>query len=563
MQKRAPTLGNILVIILFTLSCFGLLMFLWESFGGPLPLKPKGYRMTVAFPRVLALAEESDVRISGVNVGHVIAVKKGTEGRTIATIEISSKYAPVRRNMHAIIRQKTLLGETYVQLIPQGARNSGPYLADNGRLPDNQVERSVTLDDILSTFDPKTRADFKIWQQAVAEGINGKGEQINAAFARLEPFAEHANKLVSILATQEGAVRALVKNTGVVFNALASRDHQLEGLIVNGEHTFKAASEASGAFAAAFQALPGFERNSRKALKELDRFASDASPFLEEFRTPERKLAALLGAAKPFAPQFDRFLTSLGPLTKAAKTGLPDLGKSLKLTEPVLENLRPVLHNLDPFLQYTGTYVREVQAFFSNLTSASELQQSNSDIVAGGDRTKQHLLQTLATLNPESLSVYAAKVGTDRSNAYPLPGTYSQLTSGLPVFSTAGCANEAPAINGPPNESIAERVILKLIHLHVANRPEKLEGFSPATNVPKEKFEPTHGLTAGSGQTEQQVREETQKQTEREIKEEEEEAAREPVAGNRVPAPPCRQQGPNSFNGKLSQFPHVVYEEGK
>ena len=51
MQKRAPTLGNILVIILFVLSCFGLLMFLWESFGGPLPLKPKGYRFTVAFPR--------------------------------------------------------------------------------------------------------------------------------------------------------------------------------------------------------------------------------------------------------------------------------------------------------------------------------------------------------------------------------------------------------------------------------------------------------------------------------------------------------------------------------
>ncbi len=334
MQKRAPTLGNILVIILFVLSCFGLLMFLWESFGGPLPLKPKGYRMSIAFPRVLALSEQSDVRISGVDIGHVISVKKGGEGRTIATVEISSKYAPIRQNMHAIIRQKTLLGETYIQLIPQNGGKTGPYLADNGRLPASQVEPQVTLDDILSAFDPKTRADFRIWQQAVAEGINGRGEQINADFARLEPFAEHANKLVSILDTQEGAVRALVHNTGVVFNALASRDHQLEGLIVNGEHTFKAASEASEAFAAAFRALPGFERHSKKALQEIDRFAEDATPFLEEFRTPERRLSALVTAAKPFAPEFDRFLTSLGPLTKAARTGLPDLGKSLTLTEP-------------------------------------------------------------------------------------------------------------------------------------------------------------------------------------------------------------------------------------
>src|ERR1700716_893729 len=140
MQKRAPTLGNILVIILFVLSCFGLLMFLWESFGGPLPLKPKGYRMTAAFPRTLALAEQSDVRISGVNVGHVISVKKGADGLTHATIEVNNKYAPIRANMHAIIRQKTLLGETYVQLIPQGGGYSGPFLADKGQLADSQVE---------------------------------------------------------------------------------------------------------------------------------------------------------------------------------------------------------------------------------------------------------------------------------------------------------------------------------------------------------------------------------------------------------------------------------------
>jgi phospholipid/cholesterol/gamma-HCH transport system substrate-binding protein len=558
MQKRAPTLGNILVIILFVLSCFGLLLFLWGSFGGPLPLKPKGYRATIAFPRVLALAEESDVRISGVNVGHVISVKKGVEGRTIATIEVSSRYAPIRRNMHAIIRQKTLLGETYIQLIPEEGGNKGPFLADNGRLPASQVEPSVTLDDILATFDPKTRADFKIWQQSVSEGINGRGEQINAAFAQLEPFAESANKLVTILASQEGAVRALVKNTGVVFNALGSRDHQLEGLIVNGEHTFRAAASASQAFADAFRVLPGFERNSRKALKELDRFAEDASPFLEEFQTPERKLATLVAAAKPFAPQFDKLLTTFGPLTKAAKTGLPDLGKSLKLTEPVLENLRPVLHNLDPFLQYTGTYVKEVQAFFANLTSATGFQAQNPDF--SGEGPKSHLLTTLSVLNPESLSTYPNKLGTNRSNAYPLPGTYSQLASGLPEFSAAGCANEAPSVNGPWSETVAERVILKLIHLHVANRPEKLEGFNPAANLPKEKFEPTTGGGGKKGQTEQEVRAETQAKTEQEIKEEEAAAAKEPTRTNKVPAPACVQQGANSFNGKSSQFPHVIYE---
>jgi phospholipid/cholesterol/gamma-HCH transport system substrate-binding protein len=498
MQKRAPTLGNILVIILFVLSCFGLLMFLWESFGGPLPLKPKGYRFTVAFPRTLALAEQSEVRISGVNVGHVVALKLGKDGRTHATMEIAGKYAPIRANMHALLRQKTLLGETFVQLTPEGS--TGPFLADQGQLANSQVEPSVTLDDILSAFDPKTRRAFGVWQQALAEGINGRGEAINSSFAKLEPFVEHGNQLVTVLDSQEGAVRALVHNTGVVFDALASRDHQLEGLITNGERTFHAAAEGSQGFANAFRALPTFEHNSRVALKELDAFAADASPFLDEFRPAERQLTLLLGAAKPFAPEFDKFLTSLGPLTKAAKTGLPDVKKTLDLTVPVLENLRPVLHNLDPFLQYTGEYIPEVQAFFSNLTAASEFHGANGSTLGAGPQ--EHMLTSMNVLGPESLALYPSKIGIDRSNPYFRQGAFNSLASGLPVYSSSSCANSAPSVSGPANETISESIIEQIIKFQVANAPGN---------------------------------------------------------SNEVPAPACLQQGPFTFNGQTSQFPHVTY----
>jgi virulence factor Mce-like protein len=503
MQKRAPTLGNILVIILFVLSCFGLLMFLWESFGGPLPLKPKGYRFSVAFPRALALAEESDVRISGVDVGHVVSVKLGNDGRTHAEIELSGKYAPIRADMHAILRQKTLLGETYVQLLPEA--NSGPDLKDGAQLPDSQVEPSVTLDDILATFDPKTRKDFQIWQQAAAQAINNRGEQINSDFAELEPFAQSGNKLLAILASQEGALRDVIKNTGVVFNALASREHQLEGLIVNGEHTFHAAAEGSQAFAEAFKALPAFEHNSRVALKELDKFAADATPFLAEFRPAERKLSSLLQAAKPFTPQFDAFLTSIGPLTAAAKTGLPDIKKTLDLTTPVLENTAPVLHNLDPFLQYTGEYIPELQAFFANLTAATSSQETTADTFGKGP--KLHKLTTMSVLGPESLALYSSKLGTNRSNPYPHNGSLTKVgNGGLEVFSSSGCAASAPAINknGPTSEAISKE-ILELL----------LASKTPLVNEPEQP--------------------------------------------NRVAAPACNQQAPQTFDGKTSQFPHVVY----
>jgi phospholipid/cholesterol/gamma-HCH transport system substrate-binding protein len=505
MQKRAPTLGNLLVIILFVLSCFALLMFLWESFGGPLPLKPKGYRFTVAFPRSFSLAEESDVRISGVEVGHVVSLKLNNEGRTEATVELNGRYAPIREDMHAILRTKTILGETYIQLIPEG--NSGPRLEDGDRLPNSQVEPSVTLDDILSALDPKTRADFRLWQREVAIGIANRGEDINASFAQLEPFVEHANQLVTLLDAQEGAVKALVHNTGVVFNALASRDHQLEGSIENGERTFHAAAEASQAFAEAFRALPAFEHNSTVALKETDRFAAIANPYFEEIRPTERQLSALLQTAKPFVPQFNSFLTALGPLTKAAKTGLPDLKKSLQLTVPVLENFRPVLHNLDPLLQYLGEYLPELQSFFANITAATESTEESSDFTS--HPPKQHVLTAMQVLSPESLAIYPKRIGTNRANAYPHAGVYGSLVSGLPVFNASTCANSAPSVSGPPNEIVSEELIKLLTHPSNA-------GESPVAN--------------------------------------------EPETANKVAAPGCTQQGPLTFNGETSQFPHVVYK---
>ena len=71
METRPPTITRILIAVGFAISCFGLALFLWLAFGGPIPLKPEGYRFQVPFDEATQLAAESDVRISGVSVGKV------------------------------------------------------------------------------------------------------------------------------------------------------------------------------------------------------------------------------------------------------------------------------------------------------------------------------------------------------------------------------------------------------------------------------------------------------------------------------------------------------------
>jgi phospholipid/cholesterol/gamma-HCH transport system substrate-binding protein len=507
MQKRAPTLSNILVIVLFALSCFGLLLFLWEAFGGPVPLKPQGYRFTVAFPRTLALANQADVRISGVNVGHVVNLTLDKDGRTHATIEVASRYAPVHSDIHAILRQKTLLGETYVQLIP-GSKNA-PRLRDGAQLANSQVEQAVTLDDILSAFDPQTRSAFQVWMQNLAVGFNGRGSDINASFATLDPFVNDSNRLVQILTSQKGAVTGLVHNTGVVFSALAGRDHELRGLITNGERTFHAAAQSSQAFADAFRLFPAFERNSQTALRSLDSFSTDASPLLDQLRPFEQQLAPTLQTVKRFSPDFNNLLTGFGPLTRASKRGLPAFSRGLNLLTPVLGQVTPVLHNLDPFLQYAGEYVPELQAFFANVTAASEAHDTNSNNPTG---PQQHYLRGTQVLSPDGLSVYAHRTGVDRSNPYFQPGAFNSLASGLPVFNNSACGNPVPSVSGPANATVSQDIINQLTQLQVALDPRYPAGSRRPDNII-----------------------------------------------NTVPAPSCNPQNPFTFNGQTSQYPHVTY----
>jgi phospholipid/cholesterol/gamma-HCH transport system substrate-binding protein len=518
MQKRAPTLANILVIVLFALSCFGLLLFLWDSFGGPVPLKPKGYRFTVELSRTLALAEQSDVRIRGVDVGHVVSLTTHANGTTDVTVEMDHQYAPISSVDRLMLRQKTLLGETYIELFPPGTGGqestegqgqsqrdadvvTGHPVPDGGQLAISQVDPVVTLDDILSALDPQVRNAFKVWQQAQSAALNGRGEQINANIAELEPFAENANKLVAILASQEGAVTAVVHNTGVLFDALTERNDQFRGFIVNGERTFHALGASSAQWANAFRLLPTFERSATATLREFDGLAAAASPVLEESKAWERELTPLLEGVQAFTPDFNNLLTNLGPFTSASKKGLPAFERVLHELTPLLGNVTPPLRNFEPFLKFTGEYVPELQALFANATAATQAHDKNNDVA--NDQI-QHYLRALNTVSPEGLAVYSQRIGTDRANPYFQPGALRLLGSGgLQVFSTANCADSAPSANPETaSETVPKSLIEQLIADHVVNGPKSTT--------------------------------------------------------NEVGAPACTQQPPFTWEGATSQFPHVT-----
>ena len=186
----------------------------------------------------------------------------------VATIEIDNRYAPIPENTRAQLREKTLLGEAYVELT-QGD-GDGPKVPEGGSLAPAQVTPSVQLDEIFRAFDTRTRLAFQTWMEQAAVATAGRGADLSAAIANLEPFADDANRVLRVLDTQENAVKALVRDTGVVFGALSERRGQLRGLIDNAGAVFATTARRNQDLREAFVALPTFLDESRLTLNRLD-----------------------------------------------------------------------------------------------------------------------------------------------------------------------------------------------------------------------------------------------------------------------------------------------------
>src|ERR1017187_3060224 len=95
MQNRTPTGRDIGVPLLFAMSCVGLTVYLWLTFGGTIPLTAQGYRFSVLLPQASNVVPPGAVRIAGINVGHVVSVSRAGNGARI-TAELNPRFAPLR-----------------------------------------------------------------------------------------------------------------------------------------------------------------------------------------------------------------------------------------------------------------------------------------------------------------------------------------------------------------------------------------------------------------------------------------------------------------------------------
>ena len=415
MNKSVPSIGRVLVISGFALSCFGLLTFLWLAFGGPIPLKPQGYRMQVAFDDAVTLAEQADVRTAGVSIGKVTSKELAPEGnRTLATLQIEEEFAPIRSDARAILRQKTLLGETYVELTT-GSKDV-PFIEEDGRLSNGQVAEAVEFDELLRIFDEDTRQSFRDWQETLAQATRGRGRDFNDALGNFPVFTENAQAVVDVLNRRREALGALVENTGSTFEAITRNGAALQTLIQRNTDTFETLADKRESLAETFQVFPTFLDESRLTLDRLRTFSADTQPLIEDLEPVLEDLQPTLASLGDLSPDLEKLFRDLRPLIEAGDEGFPALARILRGLDPTLASVGPFLEQLNPLLRFLEFQQVTVTDFISQAGAATAGKRAApADSKSNGHVLGQHLI-----LGSQSVPA-SERTDDNRGNAYLFP----------------------------------------------------------------------------------------------------------------------------------------------
>lgn len=443
MQPNSLGAGRLATMAIFALSCFGLLLFLWNSFGGAVPLKPKGYRVEIAFPEAATLAEQAEVRVSGVAIGEVVALDR-SQARTRATLEIRPRFAPLRRDVRATLRFKTLLGETFVELTP-GSRLA-PFVPEGGRIPDAAVAPTTEIDELLATFDPPTRKAVRAWLTGFSAAVRDRSLDLQGTLAGIGPLARDGGEVLERLRSQDRALRALVRSGGTVFRTVGRRQREVRRLVTSSERVFATTAARSADLRATLRGIPPFLRALRPGLGELEGVVREADPVLRALEPSTPLLGPTLREVVRTAPEIDRALNELGDLGEVAPGPLRALRRTVRAAVPLLDGLYPLARDLIPAAQYVSLYRTELTTNWPAIAAGSQFATQRPG------QPPLHYFRAVLPVSDENFVVAARRSGMSRPNPYPRPRWLERLAAGLEAFDCrhTDTSRAVPVMTGSP-----------------------------------------------------------------------------------------------------------------
>lgn len=183
---------------------------------------------TATFTDVSGLDVGNDVRISGVQVGKVEAIR--LDGRNAQVSFSSLDEHPLYRNTIAAVRYQNLLGQRYVELVQTspGGVTPGDRLPDGSTIPVGQTVPSFDITKLFNGFRP-------VFQTLDAAQLNQFGENllrlIQGDETGIGPVLRDLDTISKYAVNRQAVITVLLRNLSDLSRDLGGKSQQLFNLI--------------------------------------------------------------------------------------------------------------------------------------------------------------------------------------------------------------------------------------------------------------------------------------------------------------------------------------------
>lgn len=222
-------------------------------YGMPLPggadLGDHPYTVHAEFRDVLDLVPQSGVKVNDVPVGRVSAISLNRNNWTADVTLLVNGDVHLPANSDADLRQSSLLGEKYVELVAPPSGQGQGTLGDNATIPLAHTNRNTEVEEVLGALSMLLNGGGVAQIQTIAKELNnatsGNEPQIRELLSNLGSLTADLNshssditraldgldQLSATLSTQKDQLAGVIDNIGPGLQVLNGQRDQLVGML--------------------------------------------------------------------------------------------------------------------------------------------------------------------------------------------------------------------------------------------------------------------------------------------------------------------------------------------
>lgn len=226
--RRRTRVATLLVVALFALTGCGLQSLQDLPLPGGAALGPEPYAVTAQFTNVVDLVPNNSVRVNDVPVGVVREISLAPDGWTAQVVVEVNGAVVLPANSTARLRQTSLLGEKFVELMPSPTDPPQGRLAAGTVIPADRTDVGAQVEEVLGALSLLLNGGGVEKVQTIARELNaattGNEAQLRSLLQNLDQFVGTLDRqkadIVRAIDSLERLSRTLVDQRARIANVI-------------------------------------------------------------------------------------------------------------------------------------------------------------------------------------------------------------------------------------------------------------------------------------------------------------------------------------------------------